>query len=197
MLDTEYDDAQKQSEQNTLLEEQYAIVENLKQELQFCKIEQHNIRTELEILRNENQKINDIKESLNSIHLEECGNKDAHKKEIQNLQERIMLLETEKASALQLWHISLDTVSALEDQLKGLDGKGTKFYQEQANAIKESYSEAIKMLEEKLALARNNFIKHQTLYENSKERINSLTREKDEVLEKYKNLQTSAQDKGR
>ncbi|XP_043525983.1 sodium channel and clathrin linker 1-like isoform X1 [Frieseomelitta varia] len=199
MLDTEYDDAQKQSEQDTLLEEQYGIVENLKRELQLCKIEQHNIRTELEILRNEDQKINDIKESLNSIHLEECGNEDAYKKEIQNLQERIMLLETEKDSALQLWHISLDTVSALEDQLKGfhVDGKGTKFYQEQANAIKESYSEAIKMLEEKLALARNNFIKHQTLYENSKERINSLTREKNELLEKYRNLQTSAQDKDR
>ena len=130
--------------------------------------------------------------------MEECGNEDAYKKEIQNLQERIMLLETEKDSALQLWHISLDTVSALEDQLKGfhVDEKGTKFYQEQANAIKESYSEAIKMLEEKLALARNNFIKHQTLYENSKERINSLTREKNELVEKYRNLQTSAQDKG-
>ncbi|KAK9297910.1 hypothetical protein QLX08_008566 [Tetragonisca angustula] len=199
MLDTEYDDAQKQSEQDTLLEEQYGIVENLKRELQLCKTEQHNIRTELETLRNENQKINDIKKSLNSIHLEECGNEDAYKKEIQNLQERIMLLETEKDSALQLWHISLDTVSALEDQLKGfhVDGKGTKFYQEQANAIKESYSEAIKMLEEKLALARNNFIKHQTLYENSKERINSLTREKNELVEKYRNLQTSAQDKDR
>lgn len=135
---------------------------------------------------------------MNSIHLKECGNEDAYKKEIQNLQERIMLLETEKDSALQLWHISLNTVSALEDQLKGfhVDGKGTKFYQEQANAIKESYSEAIKMLEEKLALARNNFIKHQTLYENSKERINSVTIEKNELLEKYRNLQTSAQDKG-
>lgn len=130
--------------------------------------------------------------------MEECDNQDAHKKEIENLQERIVLLESEKDSAMQLWHISLNTISALEDQLKGfhVDGKGTKFYQEQANAIKESYSEAIKMLEEKLALAKDNFIKYQTLYETSKEKINNLTKEKDELLEKYKNLQMNTQDRG-
>lgn len=135
---------------------------------------------------------------MNFIHLEECGDEDVHEKEIKNLQERITLLETEKDSALQLWHISLNTVSALEDQLKGFrgDGKGTKFYETQANAIKESYSAAIKILDKELALVRNNFIKYQTLYENSKEKINSLTREKDEILEKYRNLQTSAHDKG-
>lgn len=156
------------------------------------------MRVELEILRNENQKVTDIKESLNRIHLEECDDEDAHKKEIKNLQERIKLLETEKDSALQLWHISLDTVSALEDQLKGFHvyGKGTKFYQEETNAIKESYSEAIRMLEEKLALAKDNFIKHQTLYESGKEKINSLTNEKDKLLEKYKDLEMSAHDKG-
>ncbi|XP_060817252.1 sodium channel and clathrin linker 1-like isoform X1 [Bombus pascuorum] len=200
MLDTEHDDARKQSsERDTLLEEQYEIVEDLKRDLHLCKTEQYNMRVELEILRNENQKVTDIKESLNRIHLEECDNEDAHKKEIKNLQERIKLLETEKDSALQLWHISLDTVSALEDQLKGFQvyGKGTKFYQEQTNAIKESYSEAIRMLEEKLALAKDNFIKHQTLYESSKEKINSLTNEKDKLLEKYKNLEMGAHDKDR
>lgn len=135
---------------------------------------------------------------MNSIHLEECGDQDARKKEIVNLQERIALLETEKDSALQLWHISLNTISALENRLKGfhIEGIGTKFYQEQANALKESYSEAIKMLEKKLAVAKDNFIKHQTLYETSKEKINSLTKERDEVLEKYRNLQTNAQDRG-
>ncbi|XP_017757048.1 PREDICTED: interaptin-like [Eufriesea mexicana] len=200
MHDIDYDDAEKQSnEQDALLEEQREIVEDLKRDLHLCKIEQHNIRAELEILRNENKNINEIKESLNSIHLEECDDQDAHKKEIGNLQERIVLLETEKDSALQLWHISLNTISALENRLKGfhIDGIGTKFYQDQANAIKESYSEAIQMLEKKLALAKDNFIKHQTLYETSKEKINSLTKEKDEVLEKYRILQTNTQDRDR
>lgn len=196
---TEHDAQKQSSEQYLLLEEQHVLVENLKQDLHLCKTEQHNIRAELEILRNESQKVDDIKESLNRIHLEECDNQDAHKKEIENLQERIVLLESEKDSAMQLWHISLNTISALEDQLKGLhiDGKGTKFYQEQANAIKESYSEAIKMLEEKLGLAKDNFIKYQTLYETNKEKINNLTKEKDELLEKYKNLQMNTQDRDR
>lgn len=109
-----------------------------------------------------------------------------------------MRLEAEKDSVLQLWHISLNTISTLEEELKGCrtDGKGTKFYQEQAYAIKESYSEAIKMLEEKLSVAKDNFVKHQTLYETSKERNESLTKEKNELAEKYRSLQKDAQVKG-
>lgn len=162
------------------------------------QVEQNNIRSELEILRNESHKVNDIKESLNRIHLEECNDQDSHKKEVANLQERLILLETEKDSALQLWHISLNTISALEEELRGLrtNGKDTKFYQDQANAIKESYSEAIKMLEEKLTQAKDNFIKHQTLYQTSKERVEHLTKEKDDVVEKYRTLQKQALEKG-
>ncbi|XP_017790547.1 PREDICTED: protein Hook homolog 3-like [Habropoda laboriosa] len=200
MLDTEEDDARKQSNQgDAIFAEQKGIVEDLKRDLHLCKVEQHNIRAELEILRNESQKVNDIRESFNRIHLEECGNQDAHKQEVINLQERVRLLEAEKESVSQLWHISLNTISALENELKGfrVDGKGTKFYQEQANNIKETYSEAIKMLEEKLSQAKENFVKHQTLYLTSKERTDSLSKEKDELLDKFTNLQKDAQDKDR
>lgn len=164
----------------------------------YSQAEQQSIRTEIECLRNENQKIDDIKESFNSIHLTECGNQDTQKKEIVNLQERIKLLESEKESVLQLWHISLNTINALEEELKGFraDGKGTKFYQEQANSIKESYSEAIKMLEERLAQAKDNIIKHQTLYHTIKDRIDTVTKEKDKLLEKYSTLLKDTQDKG-
>ncbi|CAK9804378.1 Laminin subunit alpha-2 [Anthophora quadrimaculata] len=200
MLDTEEDDARKQSNQrDAIFAEQKEIVEELKRELHLCKVEQNNIRAELEILRNESQKINDIRESFNRIHLEECGNQDAYTQEVTNLQERVRFLEAEKESVSQLWHISLNTISALENELKGfrVDGKGTKFYQEQANAIKETYSEAIKMLEEKLSQVKENFVKHQTLYQTSKERTDSLSKEKDKLLEKYNNLQKDAQDKDR
>ncbi|KOC64870.1 Laminin subunit alpha-2 [Habropoda laboriosa] len=204
MLDTEEDDARKQrlavsNQGDAIFAEQKGIVEDLKRDLHLCKVEQHNIRAELEILRNESQKVNDIRESFNRIHLEECGNQDAHKQEVINLQERVRLLEAEKESVSQLWHISLNTISALENELKGfrVDGKGTKFYQEQANNIKETYSEAIKMLEEKLSQAKENFVKHQTLYLTSKERTDSLSKEKDELLDKFTNLQKDAQDKDR
>lgn len=162
------------------------------------QVEQSNIRSELESLRNESQQADDIRETFKCIHLEECDNQDSYKKEVENLQERITLLETEKESVLQLWHISLNTISALEEELRGCrtDGKGTKFYQEQVNVIKESYSEAIKMLEEKLSHAKDNFIKHQTLYQTSKERLETVTKEKDELLEKFRSLQKDAQEKG-
>ncbi|KZC07475.1 hypothetical protein WN55_08246, partial [Dufourea novaeangliae] len=184
---------------NIILKKYHIIVEDLKRDLQLCKEEQNNIRTELETLRNESQKIYDIKESLDHIHLKECGDEDSHRKQIANLQERLALLVTEKDSALQLWHMSLNTISALEEELRGLrtNGKGTKFYQDQANAIKESYSEAIKMLEEKLTQAKDNFVKYQTLYQTSKERVECLTKEKDEIMEKFRNFQIDAQEKDR
>ncbi|XP_031839651.2 uncharacterized protein LOC116430106 [Nomia melanderi] len=200
MQEMQEDEVLKQSyESDILLKEHHGIMQDLKRDLQLCKVEQNNIRTELESLRNESHKVNDIKESLNRIHLEECNDQDFHKKEIANLQERLILLETEKDSALQLWHISLNTISALEEELRGLrtNGKDTKFYQDQANAIKESYSEAIKMLEAKLTQAKDNFIKHQTLYQTSKERVEHLTKEKDDVVEKYRNLQKQALEKDR
>ncbi|XP_076760674.1 uncharacterized protein LOC143429110 [Xylocopa sonorina] len=200
MLDVEHNNARNESnEGDKILEEQQEIVENLKQDLHVCKVEQRNIRAELEALRNENGKINDIKESFNRIHGEEYEDQGVHKKEIANLQERILLLEREKDSALQLWHISLNTISALEEELKRFrtDGRGTKFYQEQANVIKESYSEAIKMLEEKLAQAKENFLKHQALYQSTKEKVDALTKEKNELSEKYRSLQVDAQDKDR
>ncbi|XP_017890819.1 coiled-coil domain-containing protein 18-like [Ceratina calcarata] len=192
MLDADHYETQKRSDKHdAIFEEQHAIVDELKRNLQLCKVEQDNIRAELETLRNENQKINDIKESFNRIHLEECGCQDVYKKELANLQERIALLETEKNSAMQLWHISLNTISALEDELKVFrkDGRGQKFYQEQANAIKGSYSEAIKILEEKLAQARDSFVRYQALYQASNEKIDNLTKENNELLEKYKSLQ--------
>ncbi|XP_053999406.1 repetitive organellar protein-like [Hylaeus anthracinus] len=200
MLDTEQDNTLKQrTERDVILEEHHGIVEDLKRDLQLCKVEQNNIRTELEVLRNESHKIDDIRQSFDRIHVEECDNQDVYKKEIANLQERIALLETEKDSVLQLWHISLNTVSALEEELKRLrmDERGTQFYQEQANVIKKSYSEAIKMLEEKLSQAKENFIKHELLYRTSTEKVESLSKEKNELLEKFKSLQKDAQDKDR
>ncbi|XP_043253611.1 putative leucine-rich repeat-containing protein DDB_G0290503 [Colletes gigas] len=200
MLDTEQDNVLKQgTERDIILEEHQTIVEDLKRDLELCKVEQNNIRTELEILQNESPKINDIHESFNRIRKEECNSQDTYKKEIANLQECITLLESEKDSVQQLWHISLNTVSALEEELKRLrtDEKSTQFYQEHANAIKESYSEAIKMLEEKLSQTKNNFVKQQMLYQTSKEKVENLSKEKNELLEKFESLQKDAQDKDR
>ncbi|CAL7936693.1 unnamed protein product [Xylocopa violacea] len=200
MLHVEHNNTHNESnEGDKILEEQQEIVEDLKRDLHFCKIEQHNIRAELEALKNENEKINNIKESFNRIHAEERDDHSVYNKEIANLQERIVLLETEKDSALQLWHISLNTISALEEELKRfrMDGRGTKFYQEQATVIKESYSEAIKMLEEKLAQAKENFLKHQALYQSTKEKVEALTKERNELSEKYRSLHMDAQDKDR
>ncbi|XP_076236872.1 uncharacterized protein LOC143180793 isoform X2 [Calliopsis andreniformis] len=200
MLNIEQDTPLKQCTEGVLIPEEYhEIMEELKRDLQLCKVEQSNIRSELESLRNESQQVDDIKESFKHIHLEECGNPDLYKREVANLQERITLLEAEKDSVLQLWHISLNTISALEEELRGIrtDGKNTKFYQEQVHIIKESYTEAIKMLEDKLSHVKDNFVKHQTLYQTSKERVENLTKEKDDLMEKYRSLQKEAQERDR
>lgn len=187
------------NEQTTILEEYNGIIEELKNELHLRKAEQTNLRSQLEVLRNENQNVEDIKDALRQIHLEECGNHDIYQKEVSNLEERIALLQTEKESVLQLWHISLNTIDVLEEELKAsrVDGKSTKFYQEQANTIKETYSEAIKALEGKLLQAKENFLRQQALCQTNKERIESLSRERDDVVHKFTYLERESQEKDR
>ncbi|KAG7198609.1 hypothetical protein KM043_005970 [Ampulex compressa] len=201
MIDTERDFAPKQSssDPNVLLEEYSAIVEDLKRELYRCKVEQNSLRGEVEVLRSESKNVCNVQETFSRIHLEECGSKNTNEKELANLQERIVLLQMEKDSALQLWHVSLKAIDVLEEELRNYrkDGKGSKFYEEQVNVVKETYSDAIKALEEKLLQAKENFLKQQSLWENSKSKIEALAKEKNNVVQKFAMLQSEAENKDR
>lgn len=163
--------------------------------------EQNGIRSELQALYIDNKDSSDaIREYISRVHLEECGNEDAHEKIIANLKERIALLQMEKDSAIQLWQVSMKAIDALEQELRTrpteTDSRDAKYYEEQLKDVRQSYSEAIKALENKLLQTKENFAKQQSLWTTSKETIETLKREKHELTRRLEESQQSAQQKG-
>lgn len=139
-----------------------------------------------------------MRDYISRIHLEECKNEDEHDKIIINLKERITVLQMEKDSAVQLWQVSMKAVDALEQELKNrpIDSKDVKFYEEQLKDVRQSYSEAIRALENKLLQAKENFTKQQSLWMSSKETIESLKREKQDLTKKLQESQQDTQQRG-
>ncbi|XP_012263270.2 sodium channel and clathrin linker 1-like [Athalia rosae] len=184
---------------STIIKEYVTIVQNLKQELQNCKVEQAALRSELANVQDENKAVaNTTRDLFLAVQTEDYGKESINTKEmITNLQKRITIIQMEKESVVQLWQMSLKAIDLLEEELKGFhrDGRSTKFYEEQMNGVRETYSDAIKALEAKLVQARENFIKQQTLWESSKDKINVLTSEKDDLTKKFLDLQKNAQEK--
>ncbi|XP_066589407.1 uncharacterized protein MCAP_0864-like [Prorops nasuta] len=198
MIDSEQDTSTKDrnSEPTVILQEYDGIVENFKKDLLVCKAEQSNILNQLDLLRNDSKNTNEvIKQYFNEISQTFNDNKSLEEKEmIKNLQERLSIMQMEKDSTSQLWQMSLKAVNSLENELKAsqTNEKGNKYYEEQINSIRETYSDAIKTLEEKLLQAKENFIKQQSVYESNKEKLQSLTKEKEDIVEKLNQLQREA-----
>lgn len=103
----------------------------------------------------------------------------------------------EKDSVTQLWHMALKAIDVLEEELKSAhkEDRSSKFYQEQINNVKESYSEAIKLLESKLTAAKEGFFQQQQLWEKSKEKIDQITREKNDVIQELNLIQKQISEK--
>ncbi|KAL0111545.1 hypothetical protein PUN28_013034 [Cardiocondyla obscurior] len=199
VLDSEYN-ALKRGEHHVILQEYNDIIEELKRELEMCKAEQTGIRSELHALHIDNKSSSDaIRDHISHIHSEECGSEDVHNKIIMNLKEHIAVLQMEKDSAIQLWQVSMKAVDALEQELKTrpVDNRDVKFYEEQLKDVRQSYSEAIKTLETKLLQAKENFAKQQSLWMSSKETIETLKREKQEITTRFQELQQDSQQKDR
>jgi len=162
-------------------------------------MEQTGIRSELQALHVESKSSNDaIHDYISRIHSEECSSEDVHNKIIRNLKEHIAVLQMEKDSAVQLWQVSMKAVDALEQELRtrSVDNKDAKFYEEQLKDVRQSYSEAIKALESKLLQAKENFAKQQSLWMSSKETIETLKREKQEIATRFQEFQQDIQQKG-
>jgi chromosome segregation ATPase len=139
-----------------------------------------------------------MRDYISRIHLEECGNVNMHDKIVANLKERIAILQMEKDSAVQLWQVSMKAIDALEQELRTrpVDNRDVKFYEEQLNDVRQSYSEAIKALESKLLQAKENFMKQQSLWMTSKETMEALQKEKREVTKRFEELQQNVEQKG-
>ncbi|XP_011497806.1 PREDICTED: intracellular protein transport protein USO1-like [Ceratosolen solmsi marchali] len=189
-------------DQNTILHEYESIITSLKEELGNCKLEQNKLRSLIESLQKENKNANDnINRSLAECNHEKCDSVIYDHEAITNLEKRITILQMEKDSVFQLWQMSLQTIDAMENELKTIYKKDTsatenpQFYQEQINNIKETYSEAIITLESKLVAAKENFFTQQTVCEKSKYRIEQLIQEKNDIIQQLSIYQQQSMEK--
>ncbi|CAD6207911.1 GSCOCG00003169001-RA-CDS [Cotesia congregata] len=181
-------------EKNLIIQEYETIVESLQQDLNACKLEQKRLREEIEILKQENKNASDLaRESFKHANNTECPNNAGNQENIDNLKQQISIIQSEKESMFQLWQMALKAVDVLEQELKAThpsDGKTkSKYYEEQINSVKEAYSEAIKVLEAKLIQVRDNFTRHQTLWESTRDKLALLKNEKTDLENKIVYLQ--------
>lgn len=201
IMESETDMRKPRMEDHNLLIQEYAdIVESLKEELSVCKTEQTELRRELEMLRTESKNASDIaRDCFARCQSETCSGNLPDKEILENLEKRITVLQMEKDSMFQLWQMSLKAIDVLEEELKTFqkDGKGSKFYEDQVNSVKQSYSEAINILEGKLIQAKENVIKHQLLLESNKEKLEELKKEKEDFQRQISTQQYSTLEKER
>lgn len=150
------------------------------------------LRGELETIKLDNKKSGElVREAFNHANCIDCPGSNLETESIENLKKQLIITQMEKDSMHQLWQMSLKAVDALEEEIKlsQYDDKENKYNDERVNTVKETYSEAIKALEEKLIQAKENFTKHQTLLESSRQKIDSLNVEKKDLEGKIHSLQ--------
>uniref|UniRef100_A0A0C9QEW1 DDB_G0290503_0 protein n=1 Tax=Fopius arisanus TaxID=64838 RepID=A0A0C9QEW1_9HYME len=194
MMGTEIERMEKPGidERQSIIQEYEAIVESLHADLKDCKEEQLRLRVEVESLRNENRIAVEVaRTSFSHSNNTECPRNLDDKESIDNLKQQITLIQLEKDSMFQLWQMALKTVETLDNEVKTShnDVAAHRYYEEQVNHVKETYCEAIKVLESKLVQAKENFIKHQGLWESCRDRVECLNQEKSELQREIQNLQ--------
>lgn len=131
--------------------------------------------------------------------LAQSRNKDLENKAITNLKEQIAILKTEKDSTLQMVEMLLKNTNTLEQKLetKQIDSCQVKLHEEQLEIVKQSYSEVIKALENKLYKVKSDFAKQQSFWMTSNNTIEILKREKQEMENNLQDLQRIIQQKGK
>ncbi|XP_029170069.1 interaptin-like isoform X2 [Nylanderia fulva] len=174
------------------------MTKELKEEVELCKVEQ-NIRSQLQTLCDESKDSNNtMRDFISSVHLEEYCNKECNNVQnevIANLKQQIGLLTTEKDSAFQLLQIKDIDASEQKLKIKQLEWKYVKYYEEQLEIVKQSHSEAIMALENKLLKVKDEFEKQHSLWMTSKKTIETLKQEKYKIENNLQDLKRNAQQK--
>ncbi|XP_033215601.1 autophagy-related protein 23-like [Belonocnema kinseyi] len=187
-------------DQNPIIQEYAEIVDTLKEELTICKTEQIQLRHEIETLRTESKNAGDLARDCFARCLSENSDVNLPDKEmLENLEKRVAILQMEKDSMFQLWQMSLKAIDVLEEELKSFqkDGKASRIHEDQVNHVKQSYSDAINALEGKLIQAKEHFLKHQALWESSKEKLEELKKEKEDLKQQLSLHQKESLEKDR
>lgn len=144
----------------------------------FClKGEQKRCRSELETLSRETKEASVMaRESFSRANDEKLMVNENGRESLDNVEKRISILEMEKDTIYHMWQLSLQTVRALEEELRSSwkDDRGIGYCDERMEEMKQMYSEVIKSLESKLLKAKEYFAKNRAVWEENRERIGEL-----------------------
>ncbi|XP_070150911.1 putative leucine-rich repeat-containing protein DDB_G0290503 isoform X2 [Polyergus mexicanus] len=202
MLDLEHTKLEEEEHQSTIIRQCNDSLKKLEDDIDYCRTQQDDIRSEIQACNVSSIKsantIRDLFSRIHSrVHLEHCCNKDLQNKAITNLKEQIAILKTEKDSALQMVEMLLKNITALEQKLetKQIDSYQVKLHEEQLEIVKRSYSDVIKLLENKLFKVKSDFAKQQSLSMKNDDTIEKLKREKQEMENNLQDLQQTIQQK--
>ncbi|XP_014220453.1 spindle pole body component 110-like [Trichogramma pretiosum] len=179
---------------NSISNEYEIVVSSLKEDLINCKLEQSKLYVEVEALRQRNHNDGDSLQRSSADYNRQDNylhSDDRSREMLMNLEKRITVLQMEKDSVYQLWQMALKSIDILEEELKSVHkmDKNAMFYQHHINSLKESYSEAINVLESKLIAGKENFFEQQAQWAKSKDEIDILSKEKNDIAQQLNTLQ--------
>jgi len=159
----------------SLLHEYEASVGALQQQVDFYKAEHTSLRSDLKELVTENRQLSDkLKNVVNTKFKMESSVSPRHKKEsnmLTNLQQQLSVVAQERDSAVEMWHLALREVDNLEEALRSYDNRHMDLAQKKNEDMKQDFSNAVTVLESKLATTRSILVKEKATREEIQKRL--------------------------
>lgn len=160
----------------SLLHEYEAFVGALQQQVDFYKAEHTSLRGDLKELVTENRHLSDkLKYVLSTKFKNESSVSPHHKKEsnmLTNLHQQLSVVAQERDSAVEMWHLALREVDNLEEALRSYhDNRHMDLAQKKNEDMKQDFSNAVTLLESKLATTRSILVKEKATQEEIQKRL--------------------------
>ncbi|GFG36944.1 hypothetical protein Cfor_12478 [Coptotermes formosanus] len=160
----------------SLLHEYEAFVGALQQQIDFYKAEHASLRSDLKELVTENRHLSDkLKNVLSTKFKNESTMSPRHKKGsdmVTNLQQQLSMVAQERDSAVEMWNLALREVDNLEEALKSYnDSRHMDLTQKKNENMKQDFSNAVTVLESKLATARSILVKEKATREEIQKKL--------------------------
>jgi chromosome segregation ATPase len=160
----------------SLLHEYEAFVGALQQQVDFYKAEHTSLRSDLKELVTENRHLSDKLKNVVSTKLKnESSVSPHHKKEsnmLTNLQQQLSVVAQERDTAVEMWHLTLREVDNQEEALRSYhDNRQMDLAQKKNEDMKQDFSNAVTLLESKLATTRSILVKEKATREEIQKRL--------------------------
>lgn len=159
-----------------LLREYETFVGDLQQQVDFYKAEHASLSSDLKELVIENRHLSDkLKNVLSMKFKNESTVSPRHKKAsdmLTNLQQQLSVVAQERDSAIEMWHLALRELDNLEETLKSYhDNRHMDLAQKKNENMKQDFSNAVTILESKLATTRSILVKEKATREEIQKRL--------------------------